>query len=102
MPDVIDRIITVTDAQSVAALRLISERLGRRCGGSTGTNMWACMELVMEMVRDKVAGSIVTLICDSGERYLDTYFSDDWLLSKGIDWQPEYHRLKQVVDHGII
>ena len=102
MPDVIDRIITVTDAQSVAALRLISERLGRRCGGSTGTNMWACMELVMEMVRDKVAGSIVTLICDSGERYLDTYFSDDWLLSKGIDWQPEYHRLKQVVDRGII
>ena len=101
MPSVIDRMITVTDAQSVAALRLISERLGRRCGGSTGTNMWACAQLIMEMIRDGVAGSVVTMICDSGERYLDTYFSDDWLAEKGIDWQPEYERLKALVDEGV-
>jgi cysteine synthase A len=101
MPTVIDRMIAVTDAQSVGALRLISERLGRRCGGSTGTNMWACAHLISEMIRDKVAGSIVTLICDSGERYLDTYFSDEWLASKGIDWVPEYQRLKDVVDRGV-
>ena len=101
MPGVIDRMITVTDAQSVAALRLISERLGRRCGGSTGTNMWACAQLITEMIRKKIAGSVVTLICDSGERYLDTYFSDDWLASKGIDWKPEYQRLKEMVDRGI-
>jgi cysteine synthase A len=98
IPEVIDRMISVTDAQSVAAMRLISERLGRRCGGSTGTNMWACAELVTEMVRNNVPGSIVTLICDSGERYLDTYYSDDWLSANGIDWLPEYRRLQQLVD----
>ncbi len=100
MPNVIDRMFPVTDAQSVAALRLISERLGRRCGGSTGTNMWACAHLVAEMIRAHVAGSIVTLICDSGERYLDTYFSDDWLDANRIEWRPEYERIKALVDHG--
>ena len=100
MPDVIDRMIPVTDAQSIAAMRLISERLGRRCGGSTGTNMWACAQLVEEMIRDNVAGSVVTLICDSGDRYLDTYFSDDWLAANHVEWRPEYERIKQLVDRG--
>jgi cysteine synthase A len=53
------------------------------------------------MIRDGIAGSVVTMICDSGERYLDTYFSDDWLAEKGIDWVPEYDRLKALVDGGI-
>ena len=98
IPEVIDRMIAVTDAQSVAAMRLISERLGRRCGGSTGTNMWACAQLVTEMVRNNVSGSIVTLICDHGERYLDTYYSDDWLAANCVDWLPEYRRLVKLVD----
>jgi len=28
---------------------------------------------------NKEQGSIVTLLCDSGERYLDTYYNDDWV-----------------------
>jgi cysteine synthase A len=98
IPDIIDRMISVTDAQSVAAMRLISERLGRRCGGSTGTNIWACAQLITEMIRDKLSGSVVTLICDNGDRYTDTYYSDDWLAAKGIDWKPQYRRLRELVD----
>jgi cysteine synthase A len=78
-------------------MRLISERLGRRCGGSTGTNLWACVQLVDEMIRGNVSGSIVTLICDNGDRYLDTYYSDEWLASSGIDWEPEYARLNELI-----
>ena len=98
IPDVIDRMFPVTDAQSIAAMRLVSERLGRRCGGSTGTNMWVSAHLAVEMIQEGIAGSIVTLICDSGERYLETYYSDDWLASAGIDWRPEYERLKEMLD----
>ena len=96
IPAIIDRMISVTDAQSVAATRLISERLGRRVGGSTGTNLWACAQLISEMINDKVDGSVVTLICDNGDRYLDTYFSDDWLAANAIDWRPEYDRLREL------
>jgi len=98
IPEVIDRMIPVTDAQSIAATRAISERLGRRCGGSTGTNIWACATLISEMVRRGETGSIVTILCDGGERYADTYFSDDWLEARGIDWRPEYARINDFFD----
>ena len=93
IPEIVDRMISVTDAQSIAAMRLISERLGRRVGGSTGTNMWACAQLIVEMIENEVEGSVVTLICDNGDRYLDTYYSDEWLAANGVEWRSEYERL---------
>ena len=96
IPSIVDRMIAVSDAQSVAATRLISERLGRRVGGSTGTNLWACALLIAEMIDNGVDGSVVTLICDNGDRYLDTYFSDDWLAANNVDWRPEYDRLREI------
>ena len=33
-------------------------------------------------------GSLVTLICNSGERYANTYYSDDWLREKDLDPSP--------------
>ncbi len=46
MPSVIDRMIAFEDADSVGAMRALSDRLGRRFGGSTGTNLWACAQIV--------------------------------------------------------
>lgn len=40
-PAVIDRMVRVPDAASFAALRYLERHLGRRCGGSTGTNLIA-------------------------------------------------------------
>lgn len=34
------------------------------------------------------AGSVVTLLCDGGERYVDTYYSDDWLAAQGLELSP--------------
>jgi cysteine synthase A len=34
------------------------------------------------------AGSIVTLLCDGGERYAQTYFDDAWLAEQGLDTAP--------------
>ena len=39
IPGVIDRMIAVEDADSIGAMRALSDRLGRRVGGSTGTNL---------------------------------------------------------------
>jgi cysteine synthase len=100
IPEVVDRMIAVSDAESIAATRLISERLGRRCGGSTGTNIWACSILTAEMLACGTSGSIATILCDSGDRYAETYFSDDWLAKCKIDWQPQYVRLKRFFETG--
>ncbi len=85
VPDIVDRMIAVSDAQSLAAMRALSERIGRRCGGSTGTNLWACAVIATQMASAGETGSIVTLLCDPGERYASSYYDDKWLREAGID-----------------
>ena len=100
IPEVIDRMMPVTDAQSIAAMRVISEQLGRRCGGSTGTNFWACARIIAEMASAGEQGSLVSIICDHGDRYADTYYCDDWLAAKDIAWREPYERLHRFFATG--
>jgi cysteine synthase len=62
--------------------------MGRAVGGSTGTNVWAALGLIADMTRSRQSGSVVTLLCDSGDRYLSTYYDDAWLADNGIDIDP--------------
>ncbi|MEO1114138.1 MAG: PLP-dependent cysteine synthase family protein [Pseudomonadota bacterium] len=78
-PDVIDSMLKVPDAASVATILWLEKRIGRRAGGSTGTNLWGALKVAREMMDRGERGSVVTLMCDSGERYLDTYFNPDWV-----------------------
>lgn len=98
IPDVIDRMIAVDDADSIGAMRALSARLGRRVGGSTGTNLWACARLAEEMRISGETGSIVTLLCDGGERYGCTYYDDDWLTERGIAWRRPEERMATFLD----
>ena len=77
--------VSVPDAGSIATARRASEVLGWRVGGSTGTNLWGALRLVAEMRADKQAGSVVTLLCDGGDRYSGTYYNDEWLAGNGLD-----------------
>ncbi len=85
LPGVVDRMIAVPDAASIAAARHVSAVLGRRVGPSTGTNLWGAFGLLAEMVAEGRSGSVVTLLADSGDRYADTYFSDEWVSAQGLD-----------------
>ncbi|WLD56730.1 PLP-dependent cysteine synthase family protein [Salinispirillum sp. LH 10-3-1] len=76
---VIDRMIKVPDAASMATLRWLERLIGRKAGGSTGTNLWGALQLAKEMAERDEAGSIVTVLCDTGERYFDTYHNDAWV-----------------------
>ena len=95
IPSVIDRMIAVDDAASIGAMRALSARLGRRVGGSTGTNLIACATLIAEMAAAGETGSVVTLLCDGGERYGCTYYDDAWLDARGLDWRPHAARIAQ-------
>jgi cysteine synthase len=85
LPDVVDRMVAVPDAASIAAARHVSAVLGRRVGPSTGTNLWGAFGVLAEMVAVGRNGSVVTLLADSGDRYADTYFSDEWVSAQGLD-----------------
>ena len=100
VPGVIDRMLRVPDTASYAALRVLERRVGRRFGGSTGTDFCGALQLACEMHAAGQAGSIVTLACDGGERYLDTYYSDAWLKAQGHDIAPWIERLDAACDSG--
>ncbi len=93
LPGVVDRMVAVPDAASIAAARHVSVVLGRRVGPSTGTNLWGAFGLLAEMVSQGRGGSVVTLLADSGDRYDDTYFSDDWVSAHGLDLSPHAEAL---------
>jgi cysteine synthase A len=88
VPRVVDRMIKVPDAASIAAMRVLSRLIGRRMGGSTGTNFFGLCWAAARMGVAGETGSLVTLICDSGERYRTTYYSETWLRDAGIDPAP--------------
>jgi cysteine synthase len=82
--DLIDRTVAVPDAASVAAARVMSRFIGLSCGGSTGTNLWASLLIMQEMAAAGERGALVTILCDSGERYRSTLFDDAWLTACGL------------------
>ena len=84
IPTCIDAMTKVPDALSLAAMRYVSARLGRRVGGSTGTNFAGVLVAAQWMREAGQAGSIVTILCDSGERYAHSYYNRDWYLERGI------------------
>ncbi len=88
LPGAVDRMMKVPDAASVAAVRALERAIGRKAGGSTGTGLWSALKIVAEMAADGATGSVVTLLCDPGDRYLDKYYSDTWLAEQGLDVTP--------------
>jgi cysteine synthase len=98
--DVIDRMIKVPDAASIATIRHVEEVLGRRVGGSTGTNLWGAFQLIAEMRASRLRGSVVTLLCDGGERYGNTYYDDSWVAAQGMDLEPHLATLNRFLATG--
>ena len=96
--EIVDRVIEVPDAASIAAAWLLDELLGRRYGGSSGTNLVACLQLAASM-RGK-SGSIVSLLCDRGERYGETLFDQTWLTSHDINRSPWDAALRACLMNG--
>ncbi len=93
-PDVIDEMMKVPDAASVATVLWLESLIGRKAGASTGTNLWGAFHVAQDMVNKGQHGSIVSLMCDSGERYLDTYYDPDWVDSAIGDIRTYLDKLK--------
>ncbi|MCW2523859.1 MAG: cysteine synthase [Frankiales bacterium] len=95
--DVVDRMIAVPDAASVAGMRHLSSRLNRRVGPSTGTNFVGALRVAAQMRDAGVRGSIVTLLCDGGERYANSYYSREWVSAQGWDVARHEQQLDRVL-----
>ena len=97
IPTVIDRMLTVDNADSIAAMRTLSGLLGRKVGPSTGTNFVGMLTLAEEMRQTQTRGSIVSLLCDSGDRYLPTYHDPTWVSENFGDCTAATSRLAKLI-----
>jgi cysteine synthase len=100
VPGVVDLMMRVPDAASIAGARFLRERTGTWAGGSTGTNLWGVCQLAARMLTEGRRGSIVSLICDGGERYRHSYDDDAWLAAQGLDLAPYTEILTRFVGTG--
>ena len=92
MPDVIDEMMKVPDGATLAAMLKLARIIGRKPGASTGTNFWGMMQVAKRMRAKGERGALVTLMCDSGERYPDSYYDEGWVAQQFGDiscWQRE-------------
>jgi cysteine synthase A len=93
LPSVIDEMIRVPDAASIATIWWLEKVMGRKFGGSTGTNVFGALHIAERMAKRGETGSVVSMICDTGERYLDRYYNPTWIAAQGMDLLPYTEKL---------
>jgi cystathionine beta-synthase len=75
--DWIDEFRQVSDRTSLMMARRLAREEGILAGGSTGLNAALAIELAREL--DDPEAMIVTILSDTGERYLSKVFNDEWM-----------------------
>jgi cystathionine beta-synthase len=75
-PTLLDDCITVSDRAAFQMARRLAREEGILAGGSTGVNVVAALTVARKLPLDAV---VLTLVCDTGERYLSKQWNDDWM-----------------------
>jgi len=78
----IDEFRIVSDHEAFAMARRLAREEGLLSGGSTGLIVKAALDVAREA--DDPDACVVTLLCDSGERYLSKVFDEEWLRANGL------------------
>jgi cystathionine beta-synthase len=79
--DVVDRYVRVSDRDSFVAARRLVAREGLFAGGSSGTAVYAALQVAREA--DDPEALVVTLLPDGGRPYLSKVFNDHWMREHG-------------------
>ncbi len=73
--DIIDEIVTVAADDAFETSRRLGAQEGILCGISAGANAWAALQIAARP--ENQGKKVVTIICDTGERYLSTPLMSD-------------------------
>ncbi|MEU0812080.1 pyridoxal-phosphate dependent enzyme [Streptomyces sp. NPDC005970] len=88
LPTVIDLVIPVPDAASLAALRWLHDTAAVLAGPAAGTGLWGVCHLVARMRESGARGSVVGLVGDHAEPYRNTHLDPEWVRARGLDPAP--------------
>ena len=90
----VDKAYAVTDAEAFRTARELLRTEGVLAGSSVGTLMAATLRYCREQ---KTPKRVVTLICDTGAKYLSKMFSDWWMTDNGFLERKTYGDLRDLI-----
>ena len=87
-PTVVDRYVRVSDRDSFLTARRLAETEGILAGGSSGTALYAALEVAREL--DDPEAMIAVVLPDGGRAYLSKVYNDAWMRQYGfLEREPE-------------
>ncbi|MEV5650656.1 cysteine synthase family protein [Nocardia sp. NPDC052254] len=93
--DCVDEGVAVGDVDAFTAARVVARRTGLLIGGTAG----AAVSLALRRLAVVAAGStMVVLVCDAGEKYLDSIYDDDWLRDRRLLDEAAHRRLHRLLN----
>jgi cystathionine beta-synthase len=71
----------IPDSESIATARMLLNKAGILGGSSSGTLLAGALRYCREQTKPK---RVVTLVCDTGSRYLSKVYNDSWVVEQGL------------------
>jgi len=78
--ELVDHAYAISDKTALLAARELLLKEGIMGGSSTGTLLAAALEYCARQTTPK---TVVTLVCDTGNRYLSKMYNDEWMAQQG-------------------
>ena len=85
---------SIPDAEAFAVLRTLLKSEGIMAGTSSGTLIAAALRYCREQTTPK---RVVTLVCDSGNKYLSKVYNDYWMLDQGFIQRESHGDLRDLI-----
>jgi len=92
--DLVSKAYSIPDRESVETARLLLEKEGILAGSSSGTLLAAALRYCREQTEAK---RVVSLVCDTGGKYLTKMFNDMWVAAHGFEDRPKRGDLRDLI-----
>jgi cystathionine beta-synthase len=90
----VQRAYSISDREAMATARQLLRTDGILAGGSSGTLVAAALRYCGEQTQPK---TVVTFVCDTGNKYLAKMFNDHWLNDQGLGDRPAFGDLRDLI-----
>ena len=92
--DLVSKAYSISDRESVETARELLRKEGILAGSSSGCLLAAALRYCREQTEPK---RVVTLVCDTGSKYLTKMFNDLWLAAHGFDGRELHGDLRDLI-----